>query len=71
MEAAEERTALLRAVASLSDADRQVISCRYFLELDVAESAAALGCAPGTVKSRLARALKRVRERLGPEVGKP
>ncbi|MBJ7607912.1 MAG: sigma-70 family RNA polymerase sigma factor [Candidatus Dormibacteraeota bacterium] len=68
VEAAEERGALLRAVASLSDADRQVISCRYFLELDVAETAAALGCAQGTVKSRLARALGRVRERLGPEV---
>jgi RNA polymerase sigma-70 factor (ECF subfamily) len=39
-----------------------VIACRYFLELSEAEMAAALGCRRGTVKSRLSRALGRLRE---------
>jgi RNA polymerase sigma-70 factor (ECF subfamily) len=60
-EAAEERAALLRAVEALDVDDREVIACRYFLQLSVAESAAALGCAEGTVKSRLSRALSRLR----------
>jgi RNA polymerase sigma factor (sigma-70 family) len=62
-EAAEERRALLRAVASLEVADRDVIACRYFLDLSVTETAAVLDCAEGTVKSRLSRALERLRER--------
>jgi RNA polymerase sigma-70 factor (ECF subfamily) len=64
VEAAEERAALLRAVNSLDESDRQVIACRFFLDLDVAESAAVLGCAEGTVKSRLSRALRRLRHRM-------
>ena len=64
VEAAEERAALLRAVNSLDESDRRVIACRFFLDLDVAESAAVLGCADGTVKSRLSRALRRLRDRM-------
>ena len=45
----------------LGETDRQVIACRYFLELSEAETASALGCRPGTVKSRLSRALDRLR----------
>lgn len=65
-EAAEERAALLRAVTSLQTPDRDVIACRYFLDLSVAETAAVLGCAEGTVKSRLSRALERLRRALAP-----
>src|SRR5205823_7990791 len=61
VEAAEERAALLRAVRSLSAEDRNVIACRYFLELTTEETAAALDCRTGTVKSRLSRALDRLR----------
>ncbi len=71
VEAAEERAALLRAVESLDENDRQVIACRYFLELDVAETAAVLHCAQGTVKSRLARALARLRKRIEVEAVQP
>lgn len=63
-EAAEERRALLRAIESLRDEDRLVVVSRYLLELDVAETAAVLGVAEGTVKSRTHRALQRLRERL-------
>ena len=59
--AAEERSALLGALESLEERDRLVIACRYLLELSEAETAAALGCRPGTVKSRLSRALDRLR----------
>ena len=65
--AAEERAALLGVLESLDERDRLVIGCRYLLELSEAETAAALGCRPGTVKSRLSRALERLRAAEGME----
>jgi len=62
--AGEQRRLLLAAVSRLAEPDRQVIACRYFLELSEAEMAAALGCRRGTVKSRLSRALERLRAAL-------
>ena len=59
--AAERRAAIVAAVDSLPQADRLVISCRYFAELGEAETAALLGVARGTVKSRLSRARQRLR----------
>jgi RNA polymerase sigma factor (sigma-70 family) len=59
--AGERRATLLAGIAALRPDDRLVIGCRYFLELSEAETAAALGVAPGTVKSRLSRALERLR----------
>ena len=61
VEAAEERESLLRALNSMREEDRLVIACRYLLELSVEETAHALGCPEGTVKSRLSRALERLR----------
>ena len=58
----ESRELLLAAVERLSDDHRDAVVCRYFLELSEAETAAALGVRRGTVKSRLARALERLRE---------
>src|SRR5439155_15770 len=49
------------------DTHRLAITCRYLLELSEEETAAALGCRRGTVKSRLARALERLRAELGEE----
>ena len=62
----EQREELLTALAELSDADRETIACRYLLELSEEETAAALGCPRGTVKSRTSRALERLRARLEP-----
>ena len=59
----ERKEALLSAVESLREGDRTIIAYRYFLELSEAETAEALGIRPGTVKSRLSRALDRLRER--------
>jgi RNA polymerase sigma factor (sigma-70 family) len=63
--AGERRATLLAALARLAERDRTVIACRYLLELTEAETAAALGVRPGTVKSRLSRALARLREEVG------
>ena len=65
---AERDGALAAAVQRLDERDRQVIACRYLLELTEAETAAALGCRVGTVKSRLSRALERLRAQAGTEV---
>ncbi len=59
--ASEQQARLLRAVNSLPSSQRDVIVCRYFLELSEEETRHALGIAPGTVKSRTARALKAIR----------
>ena len=61
----EQRTELLSAVNSLRADDRLVIAYRFWLDLSEAEMAAALGCARGTVKSRLSRAVDRLRKHLG------
>lgn len=59
--AEEPRAELLRALQSLGERDRLVVACRYLLELSEAETAAVLHVARGTVKSRLSRALARLR----------
>jgi RNA polymerase sigma-70 factor (ECF subfamily) len=69
--ASEQRAMLLAALDRLRDDDRQAIAQRYFLELSEAEMAAALGVARGTVKSRLSRALGRLRQGLGELAGLP
>ncbi len=61
----ERRQWLLAGVNTLRDEDREVIAARYFLELSEAEAAELLGLPRGTVKSRLSRALGRLRDGLG------
>ena len=52
---------LWQAVKQLPDDHQQVIYLRYFLEMSVEETAQALGTQSGTVKSRLHRALDRLK----------
>jgi RNA polymerase sigma-70 factor (ECF subfamily) len=52
---------LWKAVRQLSTDDQQVIYLRFFLDFSVAEAAQTLDVAEGTVKSRLNRALGRLR----------
>ena len=63
---ADRRRALLDALDDLPERDRLVLGCRFLLGLSEAATAAALDCAPGTVKSRTARALERLRDRMEP-----
>jgi RNA polymerase sigma factor (sigma-70 family) len=65
LENREQQETLLAAVNNLREDDRLVISCRYFLELSEAETAEVLGWRRGTVKSRLSRALERLRAEMG------
>ena len=67
--AAEERSELLAALATLRDDDREVLGARFLLDLSEAETAETLGLPRGTVKSRTSRALGRLREVLGADRG--
>ena len=58
---AERHTRLVAAVNTLPDKERQVLVCRYFLDLSEAETAQVLGWPLGSVKSRASRALNRLR----------
>lgn len=51
---------LLAALDRLPRRDREVVAYRYLLDLSVSETATALAMPPGTVKSGLARALRRL-----------
>ncbi len=63
----ERRTTLVRALALLREPDREILALRYLLDLSEAETATALRLAKGTVKSRTARALQRLRAVLAQE----
>jgi RNA polymerase sigma factor (sigma-70 family) len=63
--AAERRARLVAAVNALPDRERQVLVCRYFLDLSEAETAQVLACPLGSVKSRAWRGLNRLRGRAG------
>jgi RNA polymerase sigma factor (sigma-70 family) len=67
--AGERRGSLLRALDALPDKERQVVVCRYFLELSEAETAQVLGWPLGSVKSRTFRALNRLRGTLAAAPG--
>ena len=54
----------------LSDAHRQVVVCRYLLDLDEAETAVVLDWPRGTVKSRLSRALVAAMIRTSSPIGR-
>jgi RNA polymerase sigma-70 factor (ECF subfamily) len=55
-------------VERLKPEDRLVIGLRWFVELDEAAMAAVLKVPRGTVKSRLSRAMRRLRDEVGSDV---
>jgi RNA polymerase sigma-70 factor (ECF subfamily) len=61
----EAQMDLFRAVRGLDDDLRTAIALRYFLDLKVDDIAAAIDVPPGTVKSRINRALTRLAQSLG------
>jgi RNA polymerase sigma-70 factor (sigma-E family) len=56
---------LRAAVAVLPPRQRAVLVLRYFCDLNVDQTAQALGCTPGTVKSQTAKALSALRASVG------
>jgi RNA polymerase sigma-70 factor (sigma-E family) len=61
---AEHRIDLLAALAKLPRGQRAVLVLRYWEDLDVAQTAAALGCSAGTVKSQTSYAVTALRRLL-------
>lgn len=59
-----DRMAVLALLNELPPRRRAVLVLRFFCDLSVEETAEALGCASGTVKSQTARALDVLRTRL-------
>ncbi|MFC4998669.1 SigE family RNA polymerase sigma factor [Dactylosporangium cerinum] len=66
---ADRRLDVLSLLAGLPPRRRAVLVLRYFCDLSVEETAQALGCSEGTVKSQAARALESLRA--GLEEGDP
>jgi RNA polymerase sigma-70 factor (ECF subfamily) len=63
----DEAAALVRAMNALRADDRLIIAYRWLLELSEAEIATVLAIPVGTVKSRLSRAMTKLRTQLAPE----
>ena len=64
VESRERQDMLRLTVANLPERQREAIVLRYFEDLSVEETAAAMDCAPGTVKATVHHALRRLKEKL-------
>lgn len=62
----EERDAVRAALARLGPRQRAVLVLRFFCDLSVEQTAAALDCSTGNVKSQTARGLATLRQYLAP-----
>jgi RNA polymerase sigma-70 factor, ECF subfamily len=70
-EAGEFRSTIVAALRRLRGEDRLILAYRLFFDLSEAEMAEALDCPRGTVKSRLSRALARLRAVLPADLNVP
>ncbi|BCB89965.1 DNA-directed RNA polymerase sigma-70 factor [Phytohabitans suffuscus] len=65
--ATDRRLALRQALMRLAPRQRAVLVARFYEDLSEEDTAALLGCSPGTVRSQLHRALARLRQ-IAPEL---
>ncbi|MCW6009578.1 SigE family RNA polymerase sigma factor [Micromonospora sp. CPCC 205371] len=70
-EAVARRLLFARALTEVPPRQRVTLVCRFYQGLDVTETAAALGCSEGTVKSQTSRGLAALRRALGDAVVPP
>lgn len=70
-EAGEFRSTIVAGLRRLREDDRLILAYRLFFDLSEAEMADALDCPRGTVKSRLSRALTRLRAVLPADLNVP
>jgi len=61
----EDRLELEQALQRLDEPEKQVILLKYFEDMTITDIANVLGCPPGTIKTRLHRALVQLRDWLG------
>jgi RNA polymerase sigma-70 factor (sigma-E family) len=59
------RDEVVRALGALPERMRAVLVLRFYDDLSEADTAAAMGCSVGTVKSQTSRGIDRLRELLG------
>ena len=69
LEVDEDRAALRRTFARLPEADREILELRVVAGLSAAQTASLLGRRPGAIRTAQHRALCRLRQLLGDEVG--
>ncbi|QNN52939.1 SigE family RNA polymerase sigma factor [Nocardioides mesophilus] len=67
-DAVATRSWLWQELQRLPARQRAAVVLRYYDDLTEAQTAAAMGCAVGTVKSQVSTGLKRLREQLGDDV---
>lgn len=65
----DQRDWVWRALLELPVRQRAAIVLRYYEDLTEAQTAQAMGCAVGTVKSQVSAGLSRLRAQLGSQVG--
>ncbi|WP_433262440.1 SigE family RNA polymerase sigma factor [Actinosynnema sp. CS-041913] len=65
----EDKLVVWQALATVPARQRAALVLRFWHDLGVEETAAALRCSVGTVKSNTNRGLKALRQKLGPEFG--
>ena len=61
----DEKWAVRAALAKVPDSQRQILVLRFFADMSVADTAAALGCSEGNVKSQTSRGLAALAGHLG------
>lgn len=66
--AVTERDAVWRALQDLPPRQRAALVLRFYEDLSEAQTAEAMGCALGTVKSQVSAGLTKLRQRLGNDV---
>ncbi|MBI5722375.1 MAG: RNA polymerase sigma factor [Planctomycetes bacterium] len=61
-DAADRQKLLAEAIGRLPERQREALACRFLQGLDVSQTAAAMGCAEGTVKAAVFAAIENLRK---------